>query len=127
MHMKHKQQDLIKTSAHQVVTMNNVLGDLVKNYDVTASNQRIRKANEERNAKVYAKNKDVNGELFDEDPRIMQLPEEHRWSVYRNPTPYQKELNEMKFKINRIIQERDSKKTIIGSAEINKSFMEKIK
>ena len=47
-------------------------------------------------------------DLF-EDQRIYQLPENKRWAIYRNPTEYQKKLNDMTYQINRILIKKGEK------------------
>lgn len=49
-------------------------------------------------------------ELFNEDPRMDQLPKDKHWAIYKNPTPYQAELNDMYFKINRILKNQERNK-----------------
>lgn len=43
-------------------------------------------------------------DLFDvEDQRILQLPEESRWNIYKNPTPYQVKLNEQYYQCHKTL------------------------
>ena len=83
-----KQNILIETKAHHLVNLQNCLGTMVYNYDLTAHNERAIKDNAERNNAIYAKDKPV------------------RKNVRTNGT--------------------GSGPIIIGNAEINNYFMEKI-
>jgi len=83
-----KQQDLIKTSPRQIVTLRNALGDTVRNYDLTSHNENAKKAHDDYCRRIYAKNKHV------------------RKNIRTNGS--------------------GSGPIIIGNAEINNYFMEKI-
>lgn len=52
-----KQNILIPTKPHRLVTLTNALGDLVRNYDLTAHNQKAIIENARRNNAIYAKNR----------------------------------------------------------------------